>query len=129
MKELRTSIGIDAPPATVWAVLADFPAYPEWNPFVCEIEGEPCVGTRLRIEPPGGKAMTFTPKVLRAEPEQELRWLGHLGLPGIFDGEHVFELADAGDGRTRFLHHEQFRVHAAANVTTCLSVAARTASG
>jgi hypothetical protein len=111
MAELRTSIEIDAAPAAVWSILADFAAYPDWNPFVRSVEGEARVGAKLRVRiaPPGGKPMTFTPTVLRAEPGQELRWLGRLVLPGIFDGEHVFELADAGEGRTRFLHHEEFR--------------------
>jgi len=36
--------------------------------------------------------MTFRPTILKAEPERELRWLGRLLLPGLFDGEHVFEI-------------------------------------
>ena len=32
--------------------------------------------TRTRIQPPGGRAMTFKPTVLAVEPERELRWLG-----------------------------------------------------
>lgn len=28
---------------------------------------------------------------------------------GLFDGEHIFELVDLGDGTTKFLHREQFR--------------------
>jgi len=111
MKELRTSIEIEAAPSAVWSILVDFPRYPEWNPFVREIEGEPRIGAELRarLEPPGGRAMTFTPRVLRADPGREFRWLGHLGVPNLFDGEHIFELSDAGEGRTRFVHREEFR--------------------
>jgi len=46
--------------------------------------------------------------VLVAEPEQELTWLGHFLIPGLFDGEHRFRLEPLGDNRTRFTQSEQF---------------------
>lgn len=110
MKELRTAIEIEATPARVWEILTDFEAYPEWNPFIRRITGEPELGARLevRIEPPGGRAMTFKPTVLEAEPERVLRWLGRVLVPGIFDGEHELRLEPAGDTRVRFLQSERF---------------------
>ena len=110
MREIVTEIDIDAPPERVWAVLTDFKSFPEWNPFVIEAEGEATAGSRLkvRIEPPGGKAMTFRPTVLVAEPNSELRWRGRLLVPGLADGEHVFGLEARGDGGTRFVHREEF---------------------
>jgi hypothetical protein len=36
--------------------------------------------------------MTFRPTVLNAETNRELRWLGHLLAPGLFDGEHSFTI-------------------------------------
>jgi hypothetical protein len=76
---------IDAPAERVWAVVTDFAAYPEWNPFIRRISGELREGTRLevRIEPPGGRALTFKPTVRVVEANRELRWLGRLLLPGI----------------------------------------------
>jgi uncharacterized protein YndB with AHSA1/START domain len=47
MKELRTEIEIAAPPERVWAVLADFDSYPEWNPFIRRIRGQPAAGSKL----------------------------------------------------------------------------------
>ena len=52
--------------------------------------------------------MTFKATVIRAAPGRELRWLGRLFLPGIFDGEHSFEMSALGEGRTRFVQREQF---------------------
>ncbi len=53
--------------------------------------------------------MRFKPKVLAAEPGRELRWLGRLGLPGIFDGEHSFRLEPLPGGGTRLVQAERFR--------------------
>ena len=110
MREIHTEIEIDAAPEEVWRVLTDFDAYPEWNPFVTSVRGEPAVGARLDIfvQVPEGRGMRFRPKVLRVEPARELRWLGTLPVPGLFNGEHIFQLEPAGEGRTRFLHGERF---------------------
>ena len=111
MKELHTEIEINAPVSRVWEILTDFPRFPTWNPFVTQAEGEIREGARLRVHiaPPGGRAMTFTPTVIRVAPAEELRWLGRLLLPGIFDGEHCFQLSSTTDGRTRFVQRERFR--------------------
>ena len=42
--------------------------------------------------------MTFAPTVIRAARNQELRWLGRLLLPGVFDGEHSFQLSPTAGG-------------------------------
>ena len=52
--------------------------------------------------------MTFRPRVLTATDQQELRWLGRLGFPGLFDGQHYFQLAALSNGYTRFTQGEQF---------------------
>jgi hypothetical protein len=111
MRELRTAIEIEAAPGRVWQILTDFASYPEWNPFIRSIRGEPMPGAKLdvRIEPPGGRGMTFKPTVLEVEPERELRWLGRLLLPGIFDGEHSFHIEPVGDARVHFVQAERFR--------------------
>jgi len=109
MKSLHTTIHIDAPPETVWQILTDFSAYPDWNPFIPAVEGTVREGETItvRIEPPGGQGMTFTPTLQRVEPNRTLRWLGRLFLPKIFDGEHIFELHPENGG-TRFVQRENF---------------------
>jgi uncharacterized protein YndB with AHSA1/START domain len=39
MRELRAAIDIQATPGRVWEILTDFPAYPDWNPFITSICG------------------------------------------------------------------------------------------
>ena len=53
--------------------------------------------------------MTFKPIVVRVAPERELRWLGRLILPGLFDGEHIFEISRIGDQRVRLTQRETFK--------------------
>ena len=53
--------------------------------------------------------MTFKPRVTRISEERELRWLGRLLVPGLFDGEHIFEIKPTGKGRIRFVQREQFK--------------------
>ena len=52
--------------------------------------------------------MTFHPVVLVAELERELRWLGRLFVPGLFDGEHRFLIEPLSEHRVRFVHSEVF---------------------
>lgn len=110
MKTINTTILIDAPIATVWEILMDQQAYPRWNPFIKQLQGDLTPGKTIEatIQPPGQKAMRFTPLVKVNQPKQEFRWLGHLFIPGIFDGEHYFLLEDVGGGQTKFIHGEQF---------------------
>ena len=111
VKELHSEIQIDAPAERVWKLLTDFDSYPQWNPFIRNIIGQPAPGERLevRLAPPGGRAMTFRPKVLTAEPQRELRWLGHLLAPGLFDGEHSFSIEALHENRIRFVQREAFK--------------------
>jgi hypothetical protein len=51
--------------------------------------------------------MNFHPTVVALRPQRELRWLGRLLVPGIFDGEHSFLLTPIGNG-VRFVQREQF---------------------
>jgi len=110
MKRIESSILIGAPASAVWAILTDGQAYPEWNPFITELSGSLAVGERLsvRINPPGGRAMSFRPVVTVAEPERRLEWLGRMGIAGLFDGRHSFVLEAVGSTTTRLVQAEQF---------------------
>jgi hypothetical protein len=103
-------VEINAPPARVWSVLMEFAAYGAWNPFIRSIRGEAKVGAKLdvQIHPPKGRPMRFRPVVQRAERDSAFVWKGNLGIPGLFDGEHRFELESIGPGATKFRHGETF---------------------
>lgn len=109
--ELHTQIDIDATPEAVWNVLTDLDHYSDWNPFIVEASGDVAVGNKLtnRMQAPGGKAMTIKPAVTAVEPAQTFEWLGHLGVRGVFDGRHRFELQATPAGGTRVMHNEEFQ--------------------
>lgn len=108
---LRTEIEIAAGAESVWDILTDFPSFPRWNPFIRSIDGvlAPRARLRVRIQPPGGRALTFRPTVLRVEDGRHFSWRGRTLLPGLFDGEHAFTIEPAAPGRVRFVHSEVFR--------------------
>ena len=95
----------------MWAQLIDLPRWRDWNPFIREIEGDPVLGSKLRVvlQPPGSsRATTFRPTVVANVPGQRFEWLGSIGTRGIADGHHIFELEPAGAGMTRFVQREEF---------------------
>ena len=110
MRAISAAVDIAVTPRQVWAVLADLDAYPRWNPVIRSASGPLAEGATLtlRLVPAQGRAMTFRPKVLAAEPGLLLRWIGRLIMPGIFDGTHQFALDDMG-GHTRLTQSETFR--------------------
>ena len=109
MGEISTSVSIEAPPSAVWDVLMDFDSYPEWNPFIRSIDGEPVVGGKIEalLGASGKKPMKFAPTVQELSSPSTFSWLGSFGFKGVFDGRHAFELEETTEG-TLFHQHEEF---------------------
>ncbi len=110
MTQLDTSIVIDATPERIWEILTDFAAYPQWNPFITKITGEVRAGAVLVVQLtlPGKPSMNFKPTLKVADRPRELRWAGQVLAPGLFDGEHGFEIERLESGRCRLRHVETF---------------------
>jgi len=106
---IHTEIGIGAPAAKVWDVLIATDTWAQWNPFATA-SGHFAVGERVAVTltPPGKSAVTMRPTIVRLEPGRELRWLGSLGIRGLFDGEHGFRVVPEAVGRCRFEQFETF---------------------
>ena len=110
MGTINTEITINATASKVWQCLLDFNSYSNWNPFMQSISGDAGVGNILTITitPPNTKAMTFKPKIIKLEQNQELVWRGKLLMPGIFDGTHSFKLVRIDQDTTKLIHGETF---------------------
>lgn len=110
MRQIETQIEINATSEAVWKLITDLDGFGRWNPFIKSASGEVKRGSKLdvQIEPPGAKPMTFKPTVLKVDPGREYRWRGRLVIPGIFDGEHIFEITPLDTDRVRFTQRERF---------------------
>lgn len=69
-------IGVAAPAAEVWAVIADLDRWGEWNPVYPKVSGRIAIGAPLevRFEPPGGKPMDYRGVVGDWVPGEQLVW-------------------------------------------------------
>lgn len=108
MHRISTEVVIPASAGDVWAVLADFARYGEWNPLNLEARGRAQVGARVamvfrNLAKDGDAVVRQTVRIVAAEPERELAWSGH--VPLIFAGRHGFLLTPQRGG-THVLHTE-----------------------
>jgi hypothetical protein len=104
------SATVEARKPEVWAVLTDFAAYDEWNPFLREASGEAREGSTLELEAvlPGHDPESLDAKVLIARPDRKLRWQDRLVVPGLRDWEYEFVLEPLETGRVLVV--QQLRV-------------------
>lgn len=109
--KIKTEIKINATSEKIWEILTDFNEYPKWNPFIKSIKGQLTIGKKIivQIKPPDAKGMIFKPKIVTLKKNKELSWLGHLLFPGLFDGNHKFELIENKNGTTTFIQSEIFK--------------------
>jgi hypothetical protein len=110
MKKIRTEVIIQADSDEVWSVLTQFEKYIEWNPFI-HITGDPGLGNVLENKmflDENEKAQIFTPTITHWEDGKRFAWLGSLFIPGIFDGEHYFEVHQLTASRVKVIQGENF---------------------
>ncbi len=109
-RDIETAVYINASPAKIYDHMTDFEAYEKWSPFIKNISGNLKVNETLNvfIQPKGEEGMSFRPNVLTVDKNKEIRWLGKLGIKGVFDGEHYFRLEEVSKGRTKLIHGEHF---------------------
>lgn len=108
---LHTELEIDASPDQVWKTLTDREHYPDWNPFIISSTGDLTVGATITnvLRDTKGTETEFTPKLLAVNPGRELRWIGRIGIGGLFDGEHTFRIEPLPNGRSKLVQQETFR--------------------
>ncbi|WP_419907775.1 SRPBCC family protein [Hoeflea sp.] len=104
-KTFHVETMIPAPPSAIWAVLTDTSAYKDWNPVFVEVEGQYTTGARVKnlVREPDGGTLEIEAKVVKLEPERELRQRG--GVPGLLTFEHQWLLVPV-EGGTQVIQHE-----------------------
>jgi len=111
VKEIHTTIDVDADKERVWGVLTNFAAYPDWNPLLRTIAttAQPGAPIALTIAV-GGRTFDVDATLLRVVSGRELRWAGpNSRLKSVvFRAEHYFILQELAPARVRLVHGELF---------------------
>ena len=107
MKEYSATTTIKALPETIWAILTNGPAYPEWDPGVDRIEGTIAPGEKITAYTKLSPGRAFPVKVSEFEPGRKMTWSGGMPL-GLFKGERTFTLLPQQDGEVKFTLREVF---------------------
>ena len=106
MKHYEASSTIAAPPDAVWAILADAPAYSDWDSGVVRVEGKIGPGEKLKVTSEVNPKRAYPVKVTRFEPGRAMAWTGGVPL-GLMKGVRTFSLTPEG-GATRFTLREEY---------------------
>lgn len=107
---LRRKTEIEAPPETVWNILTDFKAYPDWNHSVKRIRGRLKVGERItiRFRRSKGGERNRRLRIIRLVDNIELAWKENLMALGLCKGEQIFYLERIAPCRTLLIQLENF---------------------
>lgn len=108
MKEFRASTTIAAPSETIWSILTESAAYPQFDPSCERIEGRIAVGEKLKVFSKLSPGRAFAVKVVEVVPGERMTWKGGMPL-GLFEGVRTFTTKRAADGRFELEVHEIFR--------------------
>lgn len=107
MKTYCAQITIHASPQTVWQILADPAAYPEWDPGMVRIEGRLAPGEKVKFFTKFSPDRAFAVKVTAFEPGKRMILTG--GMPfGLFKSERTHTLISGKTGETVFHTEETF---------------------
>jgi hypothetical protein len=110
MYRISSEIIVNAPRERVWQILTDSAVFGEWNPLITELTGRLGLGEKLfvRLTLPEKRAFIVKPKVIEWNEGRSFAWRGRLLIPGIFDGEHHFEMFPLDNNQIRFVQWERF---------------------
>lgn len=98
-RSIETEVEIAVSPDSVWAVLADYPGYSDWNPYIVRIEGEARAGTTIVVHAkpnPGAVALASPVDVVAVEPPRTMRWEGGLPDRRLWRGDHWWTVEPRG---------------------------------
>lgn len=90
-RETSVSIGINAPQATIWALLTNAAGYPRWNSTIVSLEGTIAQGQKIRLVSTLDPKRTFKLTVKEMLPNKRLVW-------GDAMGSRVYTLEPSASG-------------------------------
>lgn len=106
MRSYEATSLIEAAPEQVWAVLADFAAWPSWDSGVTKVDGRLALGEKLSITVEANPGRAFPVKVVTLSEPDRMVFRGGMPL-GLFTGERTYTLQRQGPA-TCFTMREQY---------------------
>ena len=107
MKAYEASSTIKATPETIWEILTDAPAYPNWDSGVVRVDGRIAPGEKITVVSSANSGRAFPVKVTEFDPGRRMVWSGGMPL-SLFKGVRTFTLSPQGDGSTGFRVREEY---------------------
>jgi hypothetical protein len=107
MKSFGTSISIQAPTDTIWAILTDGPRWLEWNPTIEKIDGAIVPGGKVKVFTKLSPGRAFPVRVSEFVPGERMVWTGGMPL-GLFKGVRTYTLTPKPPGGVEFAMTEVF---------------------
>jgi hypothetical protein len=108
--KIAAEIVLDAQPERIWKILADFPAYPEWNRLMKSVQGEAAPDAPLAVDLHywGKPARRVVGRITGFIVPKYLSWsYAHKLGAWFLASEHVMRLKEKEDGKVVF-HQEVY---------------------
>ena len=103
--EYGVGITINASPQTIWAILTNAPAYPQWNTTVDSIKGTIALGEKIKLHAKISPKRAFSLKVSEFDPAKKMVWSDGNAM---FKGVRTFTLENMGPNTTVVTMREVF---------------------
>ena len=107
--ELRLETEIDAPPERVWALLADFATWDQWNPTLRSPSGPPVPGAEVRMKLRlGPLTVPMRQQIREVDPPRKLVWRSRQLVPeALLDVVREFRIEPLDGGRSLLVQSEK----------------------
>jgi hypothetical protein len=107
--KLEHRTGVRASAETIWRLIADIEAWPNWNPLYTKAQGVVRIGAPLDLEValPGQPPRAIRPVVLDWIPNEQLLWQIKM-LGGLIKSIRYFEIEELAPGSCIFSNGEMF---------------------
>ncbi|HEY2481189.1 MAG TPA: SRPBCC domain-containing protein [Caulobacteraceae bacterium] len=107
--KLEHRTGVRASAETIWRLIADIEAWPNWNPLYTKAQGVIRMGAPLDLEVtlPGQAPRAIRPVVLDWIPNEQLLWQIKM-LGGLIKSIRYFEIEELAPGSCIFSNGEMF---------------------
>ena len=109
MAVYRSTFPVAASADRVWAVIADFDSWSEWNPSVPYIQGDLREGATcaVRLAMPGRPSVNVKVTLTDVDPGRRFAWHGNIAHDKFFAGNRSIDIEPQDDGTVLVTHTEE----------------------